>query len=128
MRITAGGNAASTDHRAGRQISLLEGRLLSADEGEKAAIEQVAELRSTLSRTTEARRLLETDAVKQAEVCDRLSEANDKLSAKALIMADDGEQEKAAMRTKLEREIELLRVRLRGAEDDLDEARARSAC
>jgi hypothetical protein len=87
--------------------------------------DQVNQLRSQVSALTETKRLLELDAKKQSETCDRLSEANDKLSQKALLMAEDAEQEKKAMQAKLEREIVHLKTQLQASEDSMEDMQLR---
>jgi hypothetical protein len=61
----------------------------------------------------------------QAETCERLSQANDSLSARALSLADEAEREKRKMQARLEKEIEHLNTQLEGSREDLDDIRAR---
>jgi dsDNA-specific endonuclease/ATPase MutS2 len=89
--------------------------------------EEVAQLRSQVTALTEAKRALELDAIKQADICDRLSEANDKLSQRALLLAQDTEQEKKAIQAKLEREIAELQAQLQANEGDLEDMQSRYA-
>ncbi len=82
-------------------------------------------MRPQVASLESAKRLLEADAIKQAEICDRLSEANDKLSQNALSMAEDTQQEKKAMQLKLESQIAELKMKLQAGEEDMEEMRTR---
>jgi archaellum component FlaC len=83
------------------------------------------ELRAALDAAHSAKRQLEVSAAQQAETCERLSQANDSLSSRALTLADEAEQEKRKMQKKLEKEIDDLKAELDGSKEDLDDIRAR---
>jgi hypothetical protein len=72
-----------------------------------------------------AKKQAEAQVAASTEECDRLAEANATLSARALTMAEDAEQEKKALRDRLQEEIEALKIRVRESEEDADEQKMR---
>jgi hypothetical protein len=71
---------------------------------------------------------LEAELASQNEHIQRLSEANDILSQRALTLADEMEQDKRVAHSKLEREIESLRKLLKASDEKVDDERARYVC
>ena len=72
-----------------------------------------------------AKKQAEAQVASNTEACDRLAEANATLSSRALTMAEDAEQEKKALRDRLQEEIEALKIRVRESEEDADEQKMR---
>ncbi|KAK4687380.1 hypothetical protein P7C73_g2748, partial [Tremellales sp. Uapishka_1] len=108
-----------------QQVAVLEDRLATTGSSESRFLDELNELRGALDRANVAKRQLEQSTRAQAETCDRLSEANDSLSARALTLAEDAEEEKRTLQRKLEGEIEALKKKLRDAEEDVDEAHSK---
>lgn len=74
---------------------------------------------------TESKRTLESEAAKQAEICERLGEANDKLSQRALNLAEEAEQGKQAVQMRLEKEVKELKTQLKETENEMDDVLGR---
>jgi len=78
-----------------------------------------------LDTATAAKRQLEVTARQANETCDRLTAANDVLSAKALSLAEDAEHERRTLTKKWTEEVDALRKRLEDAQEEADEGRTR---
>lgn len=86
---------------------------------------QLAEAREAVIDTRRANQRLEQELASRNERIERLSEANDILSQRALTLADEMEQEKRVAHAKLEKEIESLRKQLKASDERVDDERAR---
>jgi len=82
-------------------------------------------LRSSLDAANASKRQLEISALQAKETCDRLTAANDVLSAKALTLADEAEQERRSLAKKWQEEIDSLKQKLDDAQEEVDEAKHR---
>jgi predicted RNase H-like nuclease (RuvC/YqgF family) len=87
--------------------------------------DQISEMRSKVAALESTKCVLEAETTKQAEICHRLRDANDKLSQNALSMAEDSQQEKKSMQLKLEGRIAELQRKLDASEEDMEEMRTR---
>lgn len=85
----------------------------------------MAEAREAVIDTRRANQRLEQELASRNERIERLSEANDILSQRALTLADEMEQEKRVAHAKLEKEIESLRKQLKASDERVDDERAR---
>lgn len=85
----------------------------------------MAEAREAVIDTRRANQRLEQELASRHERIERLSEANDILSQRALTLADEMEQEKRVAHAKLEKEIESLRKQLKASDERVDDERAR---
>jgi len=88
-------------------------------------LDELNDLRSALEATSMAKKQAEIQVAHSTEACKRLTEANGSLSARALTLAEEAEQEKKALRDRLQDEIDDLRIKLREAEEDADEQKMR---
>ena len=84
-------------------------------------------LRSALEAASTQKRRLELQASTSADDIQRLTQANNTLSAQTLSLAEDAEGDKKAMQQKLHDEIESLRKQLEDAQEEIDEARTRGS-
>ncbi|KAK8861587.1 hypothetical protein IAR55_002410 [Kwoniella newhampshirensis] len=109
-----------------QQVAVLEDRLAKSGSTESHFLEELNSLQSALDGATTSKRALESQLAQQQETCNRLSEANDTLSAKALELAQAAEDEKRALQSKLQGEVDEMRVKLKECEEDADEERAKS--
>lgn len=66
---------------------------------------------------------IETQAADQAETCAQLTEANNTLSAKALIMADEAASTTDSVRRQLETQLAECKTGLKRVNEELDSAR-----
>ncbi|WWD16501.1 hypothetical protein CI109_100927 [Kwoniella shandongensis] len=105
-----------------QQVAVLEDRLAKSGSSESHFLEELNSLQSALDNATATKRTLESQLLAQQETCNRLSEANDALSARALELAQVAEDEKRALQNK----VEEMKGTLKGCEDDADEERAKS--
>ncbi|WRT65708.1 uncharacterized protein IL334_002655 [Kwoniella shivajii] len=109
-----------------QQVAVLEDRLAKSGSTESHFLDELNDLQRSLDNANSAKRHLEQQLQAQLETCSRLSEANDTLSAKALDLAQVAEEEKSSLANKLYNEIDDLKRKLKGTEDDADEERAKS--
>ncbi|WVQ93428.1 hypothetical protein IAU59_000499 [Kwoniella sp. CBS 9459] len=109
-----------------QQVAVLEDRLAKSGSSESHFLDEMNSLQSSLDSANSAKRNLESQLAKQKDTFARLQEANDTLSARALDLAQVAEEEKAALSGKLGSEIEDLKKKLKGIEEDADEERAKS--
>jgi len=86
---------------------------------------QLLEARDAVAETRQVNQRLEKELAAQQERVERLAEANDILSQRALTLADEMEQEKRVAHAKLEKEIESLRRQVKASDERVDEERAR---
>ena len=86
---------------------------------------QLLEARDAVAETRQVNKRLEKELAAQQERVERLAEANDILSQRALTLADEMEQEKRVAHAKLEKEIESLRRQVKASDERVDEERAR---
>ena len=126
-----------------RQVAVLEDRLAKSGSTESRVLsvpkllfpeygltmyqlrDELNSVRSALDNATNSKRSLEVQAAAQAETCERLSQANDQLSARALALADEAEREKRALQRRLQDELAVLRKQLDEAQEDADEQKTR---
>jgi hypothetical protein len=87
--------------------------------------EELNTLRVSLDTATAVKRQLELTARQANETCERLTAANDVLSAKALSLAEDAEQERRRLTKKWTEEVEALRKHLADAQEEADEGKFR---
>jgi uncharacterized coiled-coil DUF342 family protein len=87
--------------------------------------EELNSLRSALDAASASKRQLEVSAQRANETCERLTAANDALSAKALSLAEEAETERRELSKKWQEEMEEMRKRLDEAHEEIDEARNR---
>ncbi|WVQ79104.1 hypothetical protein IAT38_001198 [Cryptococcus sp. DSM 104549] len=109
-----------------QQVRVLEDSLAKSGSTESHFLEELNSLQAALDNATQTKRSLEAQLASQRETCDRLSEANEQLSTRALELAQVGEDEKRALGSKLGAELEDAKKRLRECEEDADEERAKS--
>ena len=86
---------------------------------------QLLEARDAVAETRQVNQRLEKELAAQQERVERLAEANDILSQRALTLADEMEQEKRVAHAKLEKEIESLRRQVKASDERVDVERAR---
>lgn len=108
------------------QVAILEDSLAKSSQSESHFLNELNSLQNSLDKTTQAKRSLENQLAAQTETCNRLSEANDTLSARALELAQVSEDEKKALGDKLMGELEELRKKLQECQEDADEERNKS--
>lgn len=108
------------------QVAILEDSLAKSSQSESNFLNELNSLQNSLDKTTQAKRSLENQLAAQTETCNRLSEANDTLSARALELAQVSEDEKKALGDKLMGELEELRKKLQECQEDADEERNKS--
>lgn len=108
-----------------RQVAVLEDRLAKSGSSESHFLEELNSLRSALDAASIAKKQAEQAARNSSLTCDRLSEANDTLSAKALTMAEEAEQEKRVLQRRLQDEIDALKKRLEECEEEVEEQKTR---
>lgn len=106
-------------------MAVLEDRLAKSGSTESHFLDELNDLRSALEATSMAKKQAEAQVAHSTEACTRLTEANDSLSARALTLAEEAEQEKKALRDRLQDEIDALRIKLRESEEDADEQKMR---
>lgn len=104
----------------------MEDRLAKSSQSESNFLDELNSLQSSLDKATQAKRSLENQLAAQTETCNRLSEANDTLSARALELAQVSEDEKKALGGKLMGEVEELKKKLQECQEDADEERNKS--
>ncbi|WVQ74622.1 hypothetical protein IAR50_004223 [Cryptococcus sp. DSM 104548] len=109
-----------------QQVTILEDRLAKSSQSESHFLEELNTLQSLVDSNQQAKRALEQKLAQQMETCNRLSEANDTLSARALDLAQVAEDEKRALQQKLQGELEDLKRKVKEVEEDADEDRAKS--
>lgn len=90
-----------------------------------SSLAQLSEAREAVLETRRANQQLEKQLAAHQEHVERLGEANDILSQRALTLADEMEQEKRVAHARLEREIESLRKQLKASDERVDDERAR---
>jgi predicted RNase H-like nuclease (RuvC/YqgF family) len=90
-----------------------------------SSLSQLSEAREAVLETRRANQQLEKQLAAHQEHVERLGEANDILSQRALTLADEMEQEKRVAHARLEREIESLRKQLKASDERVDDERAR---
>lgn len=108
------------------QVAILEDRLAKSSQSESNFLDELHSLQNSLDKATQAKRSLENQLAAQTETCNRLSEANDTLSARALELAQVSEDEKKALGGKLMGEVEELKKKLQECQEDADEERNKS--
>ncbi|ODN97471.1 hypothetical protein L198_04038 [Cryptococcus wingfieldii CBS 7118] len=109
-----------------QQVTILEDRLAKSSQSESHFLDELNSLQSLVDTNQQAKRTLEQKLAQQMETCNRLSEANDTLSARALELAQVAEDEKRALQQKLQGELEETKRKLNRVEEDADEDRAKS--
>ncbi|WVO13271.1 hypothetical protein L204_100884 [Cryptococcus depauperatus] len=109
-----------------KQVTLLEDRLAKSSRSESHFLDELNSLQTTLTASQQSKIQLESQLAQQKEICARLSEANNTLSAKTLNMAQAAEDEKKNLAEKLQIEVDDLRKKLKTTEEDADEERAKS--
>lgn len=87
--------------------------------------DELNSLRSALDAASASKRQLEVSAQRANETCDRLSAANDALSAKALSLAEDAEQERRNLGKKWQDDFDEMKRKLDEAQEDADDAKTR---
>ena len=87
--------------------------------------EELNSLRSALDAASASKRQLEASAHRANETCDRLTSANDMLSAKVLSLAEDTDIERKHLSKKWQEEMDELKKRLVEAQEEVDEAKTR---
>ncbi|WVF65789.1 hypothetical protein IAT40_000523 [Kwoniella sp. CBS 6097] len=109
-----------------QQVAVLEDRLAKSGSSESHFLDEMNSLQSSLDAANATKRTLESQLAEQKDNLTRLQEANDTLSARALDLAQVAEEERAALSSKLGSEVEELKKKLKGLEEDADEERAKS--
>ena len=77
-------------------------------------------LQETLERLQAEKLEIETQAAAQAETCAQLTEANNQLSAKALLMANEAASTTDSVRRQLETQLSDARTALAKAKEELE--------
>lgn len=77
-------------------------------------------LQETVERLQAEKLEIETHAAEQAETCAQLTEANNQLSAKALLMADEAATTTDSVRRQLETQLSEARTALAKAKEELE--------
>ncbi|EIW66580.1 hypothetical protein TREMEDRAFT_12085, partial [Tremella mesenterica DSM 1558] len=108
-----------------QQVAVLEDRLAKSGASESHFLEEMNNLRSSLDAANNSRRQLEIRLAEQTERADRLAEANNTLSTRALEMAEEVENERKTLTNKWQGEMERLNEEIRECHEDADEQRSR---
>jgi hypothetical protein len=82
--------------------------------------DEVQWLHETVDRLQAEKLEIETQAAEQAETCAQLTEANNQLSAKALLMADEAASSTDSVRRQLETQLSETRTALAKAKEELE--------
>lgn len=77
-------------------------------------------MQETLERLQAEKLEIETQAAQQAETCAQLTEANNQLSAKALLMANEAASTTDSVRRQLDTQLSEARMALAKAKDELE--------
>lgn len=85
--------------------------------------DELSWLQETVERVQAEKLEIETQAAEQAETCAQLTEANNTLSAKALIMADEAASTTDSVRRQLETQLTECNTSLKRVNEELDSAR-----
>lgn len=104
---------------------MLEDRLAKSGSTESHFLEELNSLRTALDAASIAKRQAEQSAQQAAQTTDRLSEANNVLSAKALTLAEEAEEEKRALQRRLQDEIAASKKKVAECEEEVEEQRTR---
>lgn len=82
---------------------------------------ELQELHKTIDILQDNKKALERNAVEQANTCERLSEANEKLSGQTLALAQAAEQEKRILQNRYDQEITGLYQELKKVQEEMEE-------
>ena len=82
--------------------------------------DEVQWLQESVERLQAEKMEIETRAAEQAETCAQLTEANNQLSAKALLMANEAASTTDSVRRKLETQLSETQAELKRVKEDLE--------
>ncbi|KAL4247077.1 hypothetical protein ABKN59_001391 [Abortiporus biennis] len=106
-----------------KQVKLLEGRNLSMVSKQAALQDEIQSLQEAVDRITAEKLEVETLAAEQAETCAQLTDANNKLSARALALAEEAATAQGSTRRQTDARLAELNGALEKAKGEIESMR-----
>ncbi|KAF8437196.1 Up-regulated during septation-domain-containing protein [Boletus edulis BED1] len=106
-----------------KQVATLDDQNFALQNKQAALMNEIQELQTALDRATSEKRDLEMHAADQAETCRQLTEANNRLSAKTLSLAQEVASAPEMVRKQLEVQLDECRKALREAQEEIEAMR-----
>lgn len=87
-------------------------------------LDEINSLQQAVDRALQEKRDLETQAIEMGETLKNLTDANNKLSARALAFAEEAAAAPNALKTKLESQLSEVRTKLEEAQEEIERMRS----
>lgn len=87
-------------------------------------LDEINSLQQAVDRALQEKRDLETQGIEMGETLQNLTDANNKLSARALAFAEEAAAAPNALKTKLESQLSEVRTKLEEAQEEIERMRS----
>ncbi|THH02164.1 hypothetical protein EW026_g656 [Hermanssonia centrifuga] len=121
QKLAQDSNAALETYQ--KQVKTLDERNMSLMQQQAELQDELQWLQETVERLQAEKLDIETQAAEQAETCAQLTEANNKLSARALIMAEESASSNDSVRRQLESQLAECNASLSKTKEEIESMR-----